>query len=163
MSSTLETPVETRCPVLVLGIGNILMTDEGVGVRVVEAMNGMDLPPGVELFDGATAGLDLLDVLAEREKVVVIDAMDCDAEPGSVFRLTPDDLVPAEGAEMSAHDIGLMETLVLAGQIGIAPKQVVIFGIKPERVEAGLTLSASIAAVVPNVIDMVLAEVNDDR
>ena len=75
------------CPMLVLGVGNILLRDEGIGVRVVEAMQKLDLPPEVELFDGATAGMDLLNVLADRRKVIVIDAIEGDYEPGTVLRL----------------------------------------------------------------------------
>ena len=78
-----------RCPILVLGIGNILLCDEGVGVRVIEALQTMELPATVEVFDGATAGVDLLDVLADRRKVIVIDAVQADGPCGAVFRFTP--------------------------------------------------------------------------
>ncbi len=78
----------SRHPVLVLGIGNILLRDEGVGVRVIEKLQLMDLPDGVEVVDGGTAGADLLDVIAEREKVIVIDATDVNAEPGGIVRFT---------------------------------------------------------------------------
>ncbi len=163
MRATVETQPRTRCPVLVLGIGNILMGDEGVGVRVVEAMQGMDLPAGVELFDGATAGIDLLDVLAERRKVVVIDALDSDDEPGTVVRLTPDDLGPKSRVDLSAHELGLMEMLVMARHLGIAPGEVVVLGVRPDRVEASLELSPLIASLVPKVIELVFAELDDGR
>ena len=83
----------SRRPILVLGIGNILLRDEGVGVRVIERMLKMRLPDNVELVDGGTAGADLLDVLAERKKVIVIDAVQADCEPGTVLKFTADDLV----------------------------------------------------------------------
>ncbi len=72
----------SRRSILILGIGNILLRDEGVGVRVIEQMQTMRLPDDVELVDGGTAGADLLDVLAERRKVIVIDAVQADCEPG---------------------------------------------------------------------------------
>jgi len=145
-------------PTLVLGLGNILLRDEGLGVRVVEAMGHMTLPKDVELFDGATAGLDLLDVLANRRKVIVIDAVDCDADPGTVLRLTPQDLVPRHSQDISLHDLGLLETLAAAGHLGVAPEEVIILGVRPGDVSCGLTLSATIAAMVPKIVHLVLAE-----
>jgi hydrogenase maturation protease len=148
----------TPCPVLVLGVGNILLRDEGVGVRVVQAMEGMGLPPGVELFDGATAGFDLVDALADREKVIVIDAADGDFDPGTVLRLTPDDLAPQKNQRASLHEVGLMETLTAARRLGVAPREVVIIGVKPKHAEWGLELSPEIADLIPAIIELVLAE-----
>lgn len=150
------------CPMLVLGLGNILLRDEGVGVRVVQAMEGLALPPGVELFDGATAGLDLLDVLADRQRVIVIDAIAGDNAPGTVVRLTPEDLVGHSGQAVSLHEIGFLETLVLARQLGIDPPEVVIFGIQPREMDSGLDLSPEIAGLVPEIIRLVLAELGTD-
>ncbi len=149
----------SRCPILVLGIGNILLRDEGVGVRVVEQMQKMHLPDDVELVDGGTAGADLLDVLAERQKVIVIDAVQADCEPGTVIRFTADDLVQPDGVGMSLHELGLGEALTMTRQLGCAPKDVVVFGIKPKDTGSGLELSEEVAASVPNVIELVLAEI----
>ncbi len=149
------------CPILVLGVGNILLRDEGVGVRVVEAMKDMELPPGVELFDGATAGIDLLDVLADRRKVIIIDAVEGDYEPGTVLRLTPKDLASPDRQEMSVHEIGLLETLAMVRHLGVAPQEVVILGVKPEDVGLGLSLSPRVARLVPRVIESVLADLRE--
>jgi len=151
-----------RCPTLVLGVGNILLRDEGIGVRVVEAMAREGAPDGVELFDGATAGLDLLDALAGRRKVIVIDALDADCEPGTVLRLEPEELAPHPAQSVSVHDIGLMETLVVARQLGIAPESVVILGVRPAEVDCGLELSPQIAALVPRIVELVRAELESD-
>ena len=161
MLSQAEPTRRTRtrpCPVLVLGLGNILLRDEGVGVRVIEAMERLELPANVELFDGATAGLDLLGVLAGRRKVIVIDAIDGDCEPGTVLRLGPEDLVFQGGPGVSLHEIGLMETLAAARQLGIAPQEVVILGVKPKDVRHGLALSPEIGGLVPSIVDRVTAE-----
>jgi len=150
---------QTRsCPTLVLGLGNILLRDEGVGVRVVQAMERMALPREVEVFDGATAGVDLLDVLAERRKVVVIDAIAGDSPPGTVLRLTPADLAPRHERGVSLHDLGLLETLALAEQLNVSPEEVVIIGVKPHSVACGLELSPELARAVPQIIELVLAE-----
>ncbi len=158
LSQTKPTCRTCTRPTLVLGLGNILLRDEGVGVRVVGAMEGMDLSAEVELFDGATAGLDLLDVLADRRKVIVIDAIDGRHKPGTVLRLGSDDLAPRASADVSLHEIGLIEVLAAAKQLGIAPEEVVILGVKPKEVGYGLTLSAEIGGLVPKIIDLVLAE-----
>ncbi len=148
-----------RCPILVLGIGNILLRDEGVGVRVIEQMQKMHLPDEVELVDGGTAGADLLDVLAERRKVVVIDAVQAEAEPGTVLRFNADDLVQPERVGISLHELGLGQALTMTKQLGCAPGNVVVFGIKPKDTTCGLDLSAEIASRVPDVIRLVLEEI----
>ncbi len=148
---------------LVLGLGNILLRDEGVGVRVVQAMEGLVLPPDVELFDGATAGLDLLDVLADRRKVIAIDAIAGDSAPGTVLRLSPDDLVPEESHRVSLHEIGFLETLAAAEQLGVAPQELVVFGVKPLDVSYGLDLSPKIARLLPRIVELVLSELETQR
>ena len=147
-----------RCPTLVLGLGNILLRDEGVGVRVIEAMQQLDLPDGVELFDGATAGFDLIDALADRQRVIVIDALAGDDEPGTLRRMTGGDLDTHSSGETSLHELGFVQTLGLARQLGVAPAEIVIFGIKPLCLEPGLDLSPAIAAIVPDVVRLVVAE-----
>ena len=153
----------SRSPVLVLGIGNILLRDEGVGVRVIEQMQKMHLPDNVELVDGGTAGADLLDVLAERKKVIVIDAVQADCEPGTVLRFSADDLTQPDGVGMSLHEIGLGEALTMTKQLGCAPKEVVVFGIKPMDISCGLELSEEIKASVPKVVELVLAEITNAK
>ena len=143
---------------LVLGIGNILLRDEGVGVRVVEAMRGLTLPEDVECIDGGTSGADLVDEVADRAKVIVIDAVQAGGEPGAVFRLGAEDLMPGAGREISLHEFGLCDTLATARHLGCAPREVVIFGVQPKEISAGLDLSPEVAASVPKVIDLVLAE-----
>ena len=160
--------------ILVLGIGNILLKDEGVGVHVVQAMadqaakGTLKLSGDVELFDGGTFGIDLLDTIAGRRKVIVIDAVHVTAEeaadpskvgPGAVLRFTAADLQQREAADLSLHQVGLFETLAMARQLGCAVGDVVIFGIVPKTLEPGLELSPEVAATAPKVIELVLAEI----
>jgi len=153
-----DRPAKGPAPILVLGLGNILLRDEGIGVRVVQAMEGMALPPGVELFDGATAGLDLVDVIIDRRKVVVIDAMDALGVPGTVLRLLPEDLAAATGQSVSLHDMGLLEALMMARHMGREPREVVILAVKPGALEWGLELSDGLKRLVPKLIELVVAE-----
>lgn len=155
-----ETTHAERCSTLVLGLGNILLRDEGVGVHVVRALAEVGLPADVEVFDGGTAGIDLLDVLADRHRVIVIDALDCDGPPGTVLRLEPGDLLPAAGQAVSLHEMGLLETLAVARVLGIAPRDLVILGVKPHDVKWGLDLSPKIKRLLPRIVELVLTELN---
>ncbi len=153
---------DAQCvPILILGIGNILLRDEGVGVRVVEALRGRALPDAVELVDGGTGGADLLEVVADRRVVIVVDAAHADARPGTVFRCTAEELVQHRGVQISAHDIGLLETLRMARHLGCAPQNVVVFGITPKELTCGLELSQEVAETVPKVVELVLSELQD--
>ena len=156
MNSTVPTPK----PRLVLGIGNILLGDEGVGVRIVEAMRERAMPEDVEVADGGTGGADLVDLMAGRRKVIVIDAAEFDGRPGDILRFTAADLGRREGIGLSLHDLGLAEALTMMRHLGCAPEEVVIFGIKPKRIAPGLDLTAEVAAAVPKVIRLVLAELD---
>ncbi|MDM8006215.1 MAG: HyaD/HybD family hydrogenase maturation endopeptidase [Phycisphaerae bacterium] len=150
--------LENQAPILILGIGNILLRDEGVGVRVIEAMRGMDLPPGVELVDGGTAGADLLDIISDRRKVIVIDAVDAGLEPGTILRLHVEDLADAGRPLVSLHEIALTETLAAARIIGSMPDEVIIWGIQPKDLSPGDILSAEVVSAVPRLIERVLVE-----
>ena len=119
--------------------------------RVGEVLN-------VELLDGGTSGVDLVDEVADRTKVIVIDAAKTDGKPGTVFRFGTADLIRDTERALSLHEFGLLDTLMTAEHLGCAPKEVVIFGIQPKEVSVGLELSAEVAEALPKVIELVLAE-----
>lgn len=143
--------------VLILGIGNILLRDEGIGVRVIEALQGEALPDDVEAVDGGTSGADLIDTIADRPKVIVIDAVGGDKPPGTIYRMRPEDLMGGPPA-MSLHELGLLEMLQMAGQMGCAPNEVVIFGVRPSSIEPGVELTETIKATIPRIIALVMDE-----
>jgi hydrogenase maturation protease len=143
---------------LILGIGNILLRDEGIGVRVVEAMRTLNLADEVELLDGGTSGCDLVEVLADRPKVIVIDAADLEGPPGTVCRFSGDDLIARCEGTISLHEIGLAETLLMTRQLGCPPGEVVIFGVKPADLSVGLELSPALAKRVDDIIRLVTDE-----
>jgi hydrogenase maturation protease len=145
-------------PILILGIGNILLRDEGVGVRTVQAIQKLELPAGVEVLDGGTSGCDLIEVIADRQKLIVIDAASVEDEPGSIYRCSDDDLLAQAGEVISLHELGLLDTLLMARQLGCAPREVVVYGIKPRDISPGLEMSDQISALVPAVVKLVLAE-----
>lgn len=147
---------------LVMGVGNILLRDEGIGVHVVREMMKMDLPDEVEVLDGGTAAIDLLHAVEGRRRMIVIDALLIEGEePGAVYRLTPDQLQPTFRGKTSLHQLGLIEVLEMAYLIGEAP-DTVIFGIVPESIGSfGLEPTPRVRARIPQIIDLVIKEIND--
>jgi len=145
--------------VLVIGVGNLLLKDEGVGVHVIKELQKRELPPGVEVLDGGVAGWGLLDLFSKASKVLVIDAADMELPPGSMARFTPAEVeLPSGELKLSAHGVGLPEVLELARALGHNPPQVIIFGIQPKEISWGMDLTPEVAATVPKVIAAVLKE-----
>lgn len=147
-------------PFLVLGVGNILLSDEGVGVHIIKIMQEMEPLPLTDLIDGGTALVELLHLLSNREKVVVIDAVKCGGEPGAVYRFTPDEVSLLKSDQMSVHQIGILEALKMAELIGWKPRETVIFGIEPKKMGWGLELSPEVTRVIPEVINLVMKELS---
>lgn len=146
-----------RRPLVVLGIGNLLLSDDGVGVRVIEALEDVALPGDVELVDGGTAGADLIEVVADRQKVIVIDAMETGGPPGTVLRVPGADLC-AEDTQLSLHEVGLVDALHMARRLGCEPGEVVVFGVQPERLELTLELSETVSGAIPDIVRRVREE-----
>lgn len=158
MQQTTKSHQLERRPLLVVGIGNILLRDEGFGPHLIRKMQTMRLPASVELLDGGTAGADLIDYICDRRKVIFIDAVRADAEPGSVFRITEADFTSNIRRSISLHEFGLVETLFMAKLLHCAPKNVILLGITPQDISCGVGLSQKIKALVPTVTDLVLNE-----
>lgn len=153
-----DIPAANR-PILVLGVGNILLGDEGIGVRVIETMVAKSLPENMELLDGGTAAVDLMSVLEGREKVIIIDAVKGGGEPGALYRFTPDDVEDLENIHTSLHQVGLLEVLLQMKYLGSMPPAIIIIGVEPEGLDWSLELSPRVKEVIPRVIELVRAEV----
>jgi hydrogenase maturation protease len=151
----------TRQPVLVIGIGNILLRDEGIGVRTVQAMEQIDVPDFVEIVDGATGGADLLDIISDRQKVIVIDAVDTSEEAGTIIKFDGQDILQPDSTETSLHDVGLGQALQMAKQLKCHPEKVTVIGVQPKDISPGLEVSKEIEELIPQIIDMVIAEIHD--
>ena len=145
--------------IMVLGIGNILMRDEGVGVRTIEYLQKMNLPKEVELLDGGTSTPLLFPYFTEIDHLIVIDAVKGNMPPGSIYRLGLADLVPPDDSPVSLHDLGLVDALNMAAMTGKRPKSIVIFGIEPKIIDWGMELSPEVEACIPKVAQLVLEEV----
>ncbi|HYG91326.1 MAG TPA: HyaD/HybD family hydrogenase maturation endopeptidase [Azospirillum sp.] len=145
--------------VLVLGLGNILMQDEGIGVRVVEALEaGWVMPDGVSVVDGGTAGMDLLDTIASHRRMIVVDAVRTGAPPATLVRLTGDDVPAFFKGKLSPHQVGLSDLLATLRLQGEGPENIVVIGCVPVGMQITLDLTPEVAAKVPELLEMVLTE-----
>ncbi len=144
---------------LVLGVGNILLSDEGVGVHVARLLGERyDFPPEVEILDGGTLGLDLLPYVEAAERLLIVDAVQMDAPPGQVARLEGEEVPAVLSLKYSPHQVGLSDLLAAARLLGRSPAEVVLWGIQPASLEVGLELSPAVAAQVETLLQNVLAE-----
>ncbi len=125
-----------------MGIGNILLSDEGLGVKVVEDLRARYLfPEEVTVIDGGTMGLDLLPYLDDRTHMFIVDAIRSDQEPGSVLRLELDDPPAYFRTKISPHQLGISDVLAVAAMGGNLPGKIVLFGAVPKDLSTGLNLS----------------------
>lgn len=145
---------------VVLGVGNILMSDEGIGVHAVTAlMDGYDLPDCVEIIDGGTSGMDCLDRIADADLLLIADCMrSAGKQPGDITRLADDQINAWFKTKISPHQVGLSDVLAACCFHGISPKKVVLIGVQPASFDTSMELTPAIAAVLPRVIDALLAE-----
>jgi hydrogenase maturation protease len=144
---------------LVLGIGNVLLRDEGVGVHVVRALideaTGSD---ATRIVDGGTLGLDLLPMIEDAAAVVMIDAVDLRAAPGTVDVLRGDALHGALARHVSPHQVGVGDLLAVARLGGTLPERVALVAIQPAAIEIGLELTPAVASAVPVAVALVRDE-----
>jgi hydrogenase maturation protease len=134
---------------LVLGLGNPLMGDDGVGVAALERLRQeWDVPGDVELVDGGTWGMNLLPLIESAERVILLDAIHTNVRPGTVMVLQRQDLPRYFSHKLSPHQIDLREVLALAELRGTLPNDVVAIGVEPESVEMRAGLSPSVAVAI---------------
>jgi hydrogenase maturation protease len=146
--------------IVVLGVGNTLLKDEGVGVRVVEEFERQySVPENVRVVDGGTQGLWLTPTLQETDRLIVVDAVLGDGEPGTLYRLEKKDLPKGLRVKQSAHDSDLVETLNLCDLLEAGPKTVVVLGVQPQDITPfGLELTERVAATIPDLVERVVEE-----
>jgi hydrogenase maturation protease len=146
--------------IVILGIGNLLLSDEGVGVHIANELLKMSLPPDVSVIEGGTDGFRLLNIITEADRLIIIDALKGDAPPGSIYRFDIGEVQNSpSGFKTSVHQIGILEVLDLSGLIGKTPYTTVI-GIEPKCLEMGMDLSPEIREKIPRIIELILDELN---
>jgi len=147
---------------LVLGLGNILLGDEGVGVRVIERLQERyEFPEEVQVVDGGSGGLGLLYFFEGVSRLVIVDAVKAGNEPGTLIRLKGDEIPAFLSPKISPHQEGLADLLFAAKVTGILPEEIVLWGIEPAKLDIGLDLSPVVAAKVDELAEKVVEELRN--
>jgi hydrogenase maturation protease len=151
----------TQADLIVIGVGNVVLSDDGLGVHAVRRLRDRyALGDEIELIEGGTAGLLLLPSLADASRAVIIDAIDIGAQPGSLVRLEGEDWQSAFPGGLTAHDVALADLLAAAQLSGGWPQRLVLHGAQPACTEIGTELSAPLAAALDPLVDAVAAELD---
>jgi hydrogenase maturation protease len=146
--------------VVILGVGNLLLSDEGVGVHVAKKLMDMDLPRGVKVVEGGTDGFRLINVITEADRLIIVDAVRGGEAPGSIYRFDIKDAPTYPDAfKTSVHQIGILEVVHLSELVGKTPETIVI-GVEPHSLEMGMDLSPEIEEKLSRIVELVLAEIN---
>ncbi len=151
-------------PILILGLGNPLQADDGVGCRVIEALERCELPPEVEVMDGGTPGVGLINLVEGRRRVIIVDAAEMSREAGAVVRFRPADVTLTGSAErFSLHRTAVADALALAAALNLALPEIIFYGVQPGRVGWSDELSPEVAAAIPHIVEQVLNELSQGQ
>jgi len=151
--------IERAFKTLVLGVGNKLMSDEGIGVHVIEQLAlKYKLPEEVQVLDGGTLGLDLLYYLEGIENLLIVDAAETGNEAGTMIRLEDDEVPAFMSIKISPHQMGVPDMLAAAKMKDIYPKRLVLWGIQPDVITLSLDLSPVLASKVDSLTDKLADE-----
>ncbi len=145
-----------------LGCGNTLRGDDGVGIRVIEKLQEMKLPGDVEIIDAGVGGMAILSWIEDADKVVIVDAVQTGNEPpGTVYMFTDKELPPSEMFMLSLHDLNLVDTINVGRVVQKMPDEIVIIGVEVKRIaEFTKELTPEVEGAIPEVLDLVMKELN---
>jgi hydrogenase maturation protease len=145
--------------IVVLGVGNILLSDEGVGVRAVERLQrDYRLPPTVEVIDGGTSAMEMLDDLAGADHLIIVDAVRSGRAPATMVRIADEDVPVFFKTKLSPHQIGLSDVLATLELIGERPGRITVIGIEPVALDTAMALTPQVEALLPKVVDQLVKE-----
>jgi hydrogenase maturation protease len=147
-------------PIRILGVGNVLCTDDGLGPYAIKALEAQfEFPQGVEVLDVGTPGLDFTPYLADALMVIVLDSVKGDEPPGTLRLLRDREIVAKPPpSRMSPHEPGLREALMATELAETSPEEILLIGVIPESTEQGTKLTEAVRSAVPSVVDAVVAE-----
>jgi hydrogenase maturation protease len=160
---SLNNHTENEAPprIVIIGVGNLLLKDEGIGIHAVKFLQEIDLPPDIKLIDGGTSP-DLIAYTRAGDKMIIIDAARAGGAPGTIYRFKPEDLAAEKGSLASAHELGVVQNLRLISLTGNEPREIVIIGIEPGEIGWGMELSAGLQQKLPEIVRVVLKEIGLD-
>ena len=146
-----------RKNVVVIGLGNLLLSDEGIGVHLIRKLSEyQDKFPSVEFIDAGTGGMNVLHLIANRKKAVIIDCVKTGKKPGTIKQFEPADVQTTKKmTHFSLHEADILRIIELSRQLGECPDQIVIFGIEPESLELGQSLSRTLTNKIDLYMDTI--------
>jgi len=151
--------MDSRSPLLILGLGNLLCSDDGVGVVATQMIaETRNVPEGVQVLDGGTLGLALLPYFEDAEQAILVDAIETDAPPGTLVRLEGDEVGPAVASRLSVHQVGVADLIEAARWRDRIPPTLVLLGIVPATTELRVDLSPAVQAALPALLDSICGE-----
>jgi hydrogenase maturation protease len=147
--------------VMILGVGNILLSDEGFGIRVVEALDARyDFPDNVSVIDGGVLGINLMGIISEADQLIVVDVIRNKGNPGDLYRIDGKDIPERIRAKNSLHQIDFLESLTLCQALDKVPETVIV-GVEPRDIETlCVDLTPTTADRIDDMIQMVLSEMD---
>lgn len=158
---------DTPNPTIVIGLGNPLMADEGIGTAIVAALAGLVeagtlTTPNVEYLDGGCGGMYLLHSIAGRKKVILLDCAKMGLPPGTLRRFTPDQVnTVKQMTHLSLHEVDILRVIELAELTQQCPDEIIIFGIQPEKIQMQMALTETLQQRVPEYLAAVVREIEN--
>ena len=146
----------------VLGIGNIILKDDGLGVYVIQALQKEEDLCGIELVDGGTSTFDMLEYFTDYDRVIVIDCLKVNNPPGTIYKVSPDEIPNYKGEYLSLHDVQIIDIIKIANMLGKYPK-VTVYGVEPQEISFGIGLTDEIQTVMPKVINYLKKEILEEK
>ncbi len=154
--------MQPQLSVLVLGVGNLVMSDDGVGVVIAQKLQqSFRFPDNVEIMDGGTLGLDLLPKLENRTHLILVDAVETGGKAGTCVRLYGQELPIALETKISPHQMGLKDLLAVSELMGHLPREMVLIGVQPGSIEMEIGLTPNVEAQLDTLIANVLRELDN--
>ncbi len=157
-----QKPADTK-RVIILGVGNILLKDEGVGIHVLHTLQNSLLPAGaeVEMIDGGTSP-NILYLLDGADRLIIIDAVEGGGEPGTIYRFRAGDIEQEGKCILSMHEMGLLDDLEIMELMEGKRRDTIIIGVEPEEMGLGLELSSQLEQEIPQIVKVVLEEITEE-
>jgi hydrogenase maturation protease len=143
--------------ITVLGIGNILMQDEGVGVRVIEELlRQYSFPQHVQVLDGGTLGMELLRFLIGTDQLILVDAVNGDLSPGSIYQFHNDEVKAYFKEKVSMHELGIQDVLAVMDVLEKPIGEIMILGVQPLTIDTSLEMTPIVSKAVDVIVKQVL-------
>ena len=149
---------DTKIKTIIVGVGNILLKDEGIGIHIAHAIQQTNVPDNLNVIDGGTSP-DLPYYVKGCDKLIIIDAVRGGGKPGTIYRFHPYDVNMESLETASVHDLGLEQNLKMMKLMGNEPREVVVIGIEPKEIDWGTELSPELKEKIPEIIKTVLDEI----